>query len=241
MVMCKQALELVKLENLNNICLSNEIGSIIKYSGKPPIMRIIEKNNNFIPIIHGGLPEHLEDCQDVLDSTLNRRLKEKYIITMPQIICGDFKGNKKMGLFNFFVVKKELEIEVKRLTSIIDIERKTLQAEFDILATRKSLELTEHEKRYRMEFEDKLNKQATLYNESLQKLSLKHAQEISALESRLVKEYYEKMTLALREVNLEGNFQAKSLQELSMTMFSKALEKPMPAHLIQESIITRKE
>ncbi len=153
----------------------------------------------------------------------------------------------KMGMLNWWTQKKELEIEVKRLTSIIDIERKKLQAEYDILATRKSMELAEHEKLYRMEMknelekqkmqmEDKLSKQATLYNESLQKLAAVHAQQQSAIETKLAKEYYEKMTEALREVNLEGSFQAKSLQELSMTMFAKVLEKPMPSHIIQERI-----
>lgn len=139
-----------------------------------------------------------------------------------------------MGIFKAFVIKKELELETEKLKSILDIERKKLQAEFDILATKKSMELTEHVKLARMEMEDKLNKQSTLYNEALQKMALIHEKEKSALETKLAKEYYEQMTEALREVNLEGNFQAKSLQEISMKMFEKALEKPMPSHFIEE-------
>jgi hypothetical protein len=49
------------------------------------------------------------------------------------------------------------------------------------------------------------------------------------------------MTEALREVNLEGNVQAKFTQELSMKMLDKALEKPMPAHFIEERLVTEKK
>jgi hypothetical protein len=146
-----------------------------------------------------------------------------------------------MGIFNFFVVKKELELEIKRLSSIIDIERKKLKAEYDILAEQKTQELVGHVKLQKMELDDKLNKQATLYNASLNKLSLAHAQEIAAMETKLAKEYYEKMTDALREVNLEGNVQAKFTQELSMKMLEKALEKPMPSHMISERIVSVKD
>lgn len=150
-------------------------------------------------------------------------------------------GKHKMSIFNFFVVKKELEYEVKRLKSILDIDRKNLQAEFDILAQRKTAELIEHLKLQKIEMEDKLNKQATLYNDSLNKLASVHAAEKSELEARLAKEYYAQMTAALREVNLEGNAQSKYIQELSMKMFDKALEKPMPAHMIEERIVRREE
>lgn len=146
-----------------------------------------------------------------------------------------------MGILKYFVVKKELEIEIQRLKSVLDIERKKLEAEFDILATKKTMALTEAMKMAKIEMEDKLNKQATFYNESLQKLQLIHAKEISALESKLVKEYYEKMTEVLRELNLEGNVQTKFVQELSLKMFDKALEKPVPSHFINERIISSKE
>lgn len=147
---------------------------------------------------------------------------------------------KKMGLFNFFVVKKELELEIRRLQSILEIERKKLQAEYDILAEKKTMELVEHVKLQKMEMEDKLKKQANLYQESMNHLNLVHAQEISKLETRLAKEYYEQMTAALREVNLEGNVQAKFTQELSLKMLDKALEKPMPAHMITERLVSVK-
>lgn len=145
-----------------------------------------------------------------------------------------------MGIFNYFVVKKELELEIRQLKSIIDIERNKLQAEYDILSTRKTLELTETMKLAKMEMEDKLNKQATLYNESIQKLGLQHAKEQAALEAKLSKEYYYQMTDALRELNTEGNVQTKFMQEISLKMFDKALEKPVPSHFIQERIVTEK-
>lgn len=150
----------------------------------------------------------------------------------------NFKG-EKMGMFNWWIQKKELEIEVKRLGSIIEIEKKKLQADYDILATRKSLELTEHEKRYRMEMEDKLNKQATLYNEALSKINVENIKNIAQIETDLAKSYYEKMIEALRDINLEGNVQTKFMQELSLKMFDKALEKPMPSHFIEERIVRK--
>lgn len=145
-----------------------------------------------------------------------------------------------MGLLNYFVVKKELEIEIHRLKSVLDIERKKLQAEYDILSTRKTMELTESLKLGKMEMEDKLNKQATLYNESLQKLGLQHAKDMAGLEAKLSKEYYSQMTQALRDLNCEGNVQTKFMQEISMKMFDKALEKPVPSHFINERIISEK-
>ncbi len=142
-----------------------------------------------------------------------------------------------MGIFKYFVVKKELEIEIQRLKSIVHIERMKLQAEFDILSTKKTLELTESIKMSKIEMEDKLNKQATLYNESLQKLGLVHAKELANIQSNLAKEYYDKMRDTLETLNLEGNVQTKFMHELSMKMFDKALEKPVPSHFIAERII----
>lgn len=162
-----------------------------------------------------------------------------YYFSLPRIVPMDLTESKekKMGLFNFFVVKKELELEIKNLKSIIEIERKKLQAEYDILATQKTAELVANEKLLKIELEGKLNKQATLYNESLNKLALVHATEVAKLETKLAKEYYGQMTVALRDINLEGSAQTKYIQELSMKMFDKALEKPMPAHMIEERIV----
>lgn len=146
-----------------------------------------------------------------------------------------------MSLFKYFTIKKELELEIKHLNSIIEIERRKLQGEYDILATKKTLELNESLKIMQVELQEKLNKQATLYNESLQKMEVIHTKELSKLESRLAREYYEKMTEVVRELNLEGNVQTKFVQELSLKMFDKALEKPMPpSHFIQERILTER-
>lgn len=103
------------------------------------------------------------------------------------------------------------------------------------------MELTEAIKLATMQMEDKLNKQATLYNETLQKIQIKHSQEISTLQSNLAKEYYDKLGETLRDMNLEGNAQTKYVQELSMKMFDKALEKPVPSHFIEERIISERK
>lgn len=201
-------------------------------------LRITELDKS--PYAH-PMPEHIQARQEVYDAMLQRKETEKqeelikrWAIIMP-IVWTDLTRSKKMGIFNFFIAKKELELEVRRLTSIIEIERKRLQAEFDILAEKKTQELVSHTKLQQLEM------QANLYNESLQKLQTIHAQDISKPETRLAKEYYDKMTEALREVNLEGNVQAKFTQELSMRMLDKALEKPMPAHFIEERIVSEKK
>lgn len=158
-------------------------------------------------------------------------------ITMSRIdMTKSIEKEKRMGMFGFFLAKKELELEIRKLTSILDIEKKKLQAEYDILATQKSYELKEQIKLNSIECENKLNRQATLYNDSLQKLTTQHAETTSKLETKLAKEYYEKMTEALRELNLEGSAQTKYVQELSMKMFDKALEKPI-GHMIEKRII----
>lgn len=124
------------------------------------------------------------------------------------------------------VKKKELELEVERLKLTLDLEKTKLKSEYDILAIKKTMELTEKMKLAEMEMNDKLNKQATLYNESLQKMNMIHSKDKSELETRLATEYYGKLSEALAKMNLEGSSQSKFVQELSLKMFDKALEKP---------------
>lgn len=130
-------------------------------------------------------------------------------------------------MFGIWVKKKELELEVKQLSALLDIAKSKQEAELSIAKSRVELEA-----------EKKLQGQYLLYKEGLQKVEADKAKEVSELKSSLAKEYYDKMQDALRELNLEGGAQSKFVQELSLKMFDKALEKPMPSHFISERLVT---
>lgn len=137
-------------------------------------------------------------------------------------------------MFNLWVKKKELELEVKRLTDLLSLERTKLAGEFDILKKANDFELVKIRKALEMDYNDKLQKQSALYEKALRSIEAASLKEVSDLKSSLAKEYYDKMGEALTQLNIDGSMQSKFVQELSLKMFEKALEKPMPAHIINE-------
>lgn len=143
-------------------------------------------------------------------------------------------------IFKMLLKKKELELEVKKLTDLLDIERKRLANEFDIMRKTNDFEVSKIRKTQEMDYNDKLQKQSALYEQSLRKLEAVSLKEVSELKSSLAKEYYDKMTEAMTKLNLDGSQQSKFVQELSLKMFDKALEKPMPHHIIEERTLISK-
>lgn len=137
--------------------------------------------------------------------------------------------------FNLLVKKKELELEVKKLTDMLDIERKKLASEFEILRREKEFEIVKLQKSLELDYNDKLNKQAVVYEKSIRNLEAVANNEKSELKSSLAKDYYDKLSKAMTQLNIEGSQQSKFVQDLSLKMFEKGLEKPMPAHIIHEN------
>jgi len=117
-------------------------------------------------------------------------------------------------------LKKESGIQLVELKSLakLDSEQRISQAELDA-------------KKRVQELEAK-------HTEGLSKARTEHAQELSKVRSDLSVEYYDKMQKALLDMNTEGSSQMKFINELTMKMFDKGLEKatPMaPLHMITET------
>lgn len=165
------------------------------------------------------------------------QLSKSYISNESSIIIKT-EPKQRGGIFMFFnllVKKKELELEVKKLTDMLDIERKKLASEFEILRREKEFEIVKLQKSLELDYNDKLNKQAVVYEKSIRNLEAVANNEKSELKSSLAKDYYDKLSKAMTQLNIEGSQQSKFVQDLSLKMFEKGLEKPMPAHIIHEN------
>ncbi len=135
-------------------------------------------------------------------------------------------------LFKRVLKIKELELE-------LGLIKKDHASDFAHLEQRKSAELKEAMALLKVEFEKKLNDQYLLYKDGLiklqmdnQKIATENNVNVANVKAQLAQDYYSKMQDALKELSLEGSAQSKFVEELSLKMFDKALEKPMAAHLI---------
>lgn len=141
------------------------------------------------------------------------------------------EGEKMLGIWK---QKKELEYEVLRLQTLLDVQKQKLSHEYEILKRDNTFQFEKNQKLIEMDYNKKLTEQAALYEKSLRQLEANSTKEQADLKAKLAKEYYDKMSDAMTKLNLDGSSQSKFVQELSLKMFDKALEKPMPSHIIEE-------
>lgn len=132
-------------------------------------------------------------------------------------------------------------LKIKELELYISNLKREQAHELSFVEKQKDMEIKQAKELAKIEYEKKLNDQFLLYKDSLvklqqenQNLAANNNSNIANLKAQLAKEYYDKMQTAIMELNLEGSAQSKFVQELSLKMFDRALEKPMPSHVISE-------
>lgn len=168
----------------------------------------------------------------------------------------NFKVIEMADAYNYLTVK-ELPTEniFRRMMMLffsrrfLELEAKKKSLELDIAALAQQLELTK--KKYDMdlleaktlislESEQRIAKINLESQKRVQQLEMENSVKLSELKSGLAKEYYDKMQIAMKDLTLQGSDQSRFVQELSLKMMDKALEKPMPAHYIKEKRVKLK-
>jgi hypothetical protein len=108
-------------------------------------------------------------------------------------------------------------------------------AEIEKLRKESDIKLMELTSLAKLNAEQKVAEATLAKDKAVQVLETKYAKELSALESSLAKDYYDKMQDALADMHKNGTEMSRFAQDMAMKFVDKGLEKPMPAHTINET------
>lgn len=158
---------------------------------------------------------------------------------------GDFVTVKELPTENIFrrmmmlfFSRRFLELEAKKKSLELDIA--ALAQQLELTKKKYDMDLLEAKTLISLESEQRIAKINLESQKRVQQLEMENSVKLSELKSGLAKEYYDKMQIAMKDLTLQGSDQSRFVQELSLKMMDKALEKPMPAHYIKEKRVKLK-
>ncbi len=145
----------------------------------------------------------------------------------------------KEKLLELELQKKRVELDLQQLQAKLDIEISKQKNAFEIQKQKIEIEKTETISLLKLDNQQQVAKIKLEAEKALAAEQMKNVKALEELKSTLAKEYYDKSAETMKDITLKGTEQGKFVQELSLKMMDKALEKPMPAHMISEKIVSK--